>query len=84
MRCISSCLILGMIRAKPRCKSLCGKPSWLFELPLEADFCVGTESNLLVLGTVLSTRRLSLYAFEYTPLSSNVKKEFGNRSSFKS
>ena len=38
--------------------------------------------DLLLLGTVLSARRLSLHAFEHTPLFSNVKEEFGNRSSF--
>ena len=37
---------------------------------------------LLLLGTVLSTRRLRLHAFEHTPLFSNVEEEFGNRSSF--
>ena len=39
---------------------------------------------LLLLGTVLSTRRLSLHAFEHTPLLNNVEEEFGNRSSFES
>ena len=39
---------------------------------------------LLLLGTVLSTRRLSLHAFERTPLLNNVEEEFGNRSSFES
>ena len=40
--------------------------------------------DLLLLGTVLSTRRLSFHVFEDTPLSSNVEEEFGNRSSFES
>ena len=44
----------------------------------------GVTFDLLLLGTVLSTRRLSLHAFEHTPLSSNVEEEFGNRSSFES
>ena len=39
---------------------------------------------LLLLGTVLSTRRLILHAFEHTPLLNNVEEEFGNRSSFES
>ena len=39
---------------------------------------------LLLLGTVLSTMRLILHAFEHTPLLNNVEEEFGNRSSFES
>ena len=39
---------------------------------------------LLLLGTVLNTKRLSLHVFEPTPLSNNVEEEFGNRSSFES
>ena len=39
---------------------------------------------LLLLGTVLSTMRLILHAFEHTPLLNNVEEKFGNRSSFES
>ena len=37
---------------------------------------------MLLLGTVWSTRKLNLHAFEHAPLFSNVEEEFGNGSSF--
>ena len=51
------------------------------------DFEVGKRSDLfclLLLGTVVSTMRLFLHAFEHTPLLNNVEEEFGNGSSFES
>ena len=44
----------------------------------------GVTFDLLLLGTVLSTMRLILHAFEHTPLLNNFEEEFGNRSSFES
>ena len=51
------------------------------------DFEVGKRSDLfclLLLGTVLSTIRLILHAFEHTPLLNDIEEEFRNGTSFES